>query len=91
MKKVIVLMCLSLIACGGGGGWPKSDQDKYLDLCTSVVLSYYYTSSEAKQYCDCTLGPLQDVYPTLKDFIADANKDPLPHELVDIDAACEIK
>lgn len=87
MKKILIIF-LALTACGGGG-WPKKDQDKYLDACTSSLVDLWYSASDAREFCDCTLSGLQDAYPTFKDFSKDANKTPLPHEIIDVVAVCE--
>lgn len=90
MKQIIVIMCLSLMACGGDSGWPKKDQDKYLDFCTSEFIGYA-SASDISAFCDCTLGKFQDQYATLDALVKDANHDPLPHEIIDIVGECEPK
>lgn len=86
--KIIMTSLVFLVACGGGG-WKPAEQDKYLDGCTDLALSVGFSPSESSEFCNCSLSGLQDAYPTYNEFLKDAQKNPTPHEIVDVVADCQ--
>ena len=64
MKKVLVVLLVSIFFISCKNTWNEEDKDAFYQACTEEAIKWAGTQEIAKTYCDCVFTKMNQRYPT---------------------------
>jgi hypothetical protein len=74
MRKLLIIVIAIFAFSSCGNTWDKESKDTYLQTCAQDATVNGLTPEQAKQMCDCRLEKIMKKYPSVNDFMENADK-----------------
>ncbi len=69
MKRILVILAVSLSLYSCQGRWTQSDKDSFYNACVDDTKKWVDDPGKVKTYCDCVMIKVLEKYPDVNDAI----------------------
>jgi hypothetical protein len=74
MKKYFLILAIAITSVSCKNTWDSESKEMYHSSCMDDAKTWAGTPDKAKEYCDCALETIMKKYPSVNDFMENADK-----------------